>query len=497
MGNLWVMILWFFISIVAFHYFLIYFVGFSFLYELQWLVVRQVIPLLLYAMLIVLFLTVTYRMFNHVFRRLLQDGSFKFLVICMVVGLALRLLHIILVPTQPVSDFKFYDDAAINLLRFRVYGFEHTPTAVFPPGTSLFLAGIYTVFGYNIVYAKITQAILSVLSIALVHRIASTIFADAKVANLATLLLTFMPSHIAFTSVLASENFFTFLNMILLYCLVVPRYHTPFLHFLNGAASGVAALVRPTGLLLPFLPLMGIALRRELKYNRRRIFIYILTCMLGFFLVIGPWGLRNYLVFGHFALGSSSGGIDLWMGNNERATGRWIDMKPTIKSRFSDVVSRGDEFNRDKLYYGEAFKFILENPGMFARLALRKVVILFSGDTECIWWSITGENVITSKELIGKFESLLPLIAAVYDTYFYMILSLALLAVPYMVKRSLGRSWGEIVLLFYVSYFTLIHAVFISGQRFHFNIVPPLTILAAFTLKKALDRDSNNVCHLP
>ena len=41
--------------------------------------------------------------------------------------------------------------------------------------------------------------------------------------------------------------------------------------------------------------------------------------------VISPWTLRNYRVHGEWILISSNGGINFWIGNNEQATGEFIE----------------------------------------------------------------------------------------------------------------------------------------------------------------------------
>lgn len=485
--RIWILVLSLFILTLSLVYFLLYWFKFNFLYESSWLLVQKVLPPTLRVAAGVLVFNAAYLLYGPYLSRWFVDASSKWLKVTVVIAIGLRLLHIVLVPTQPVSDFQFYNDRAINVLTYGTYGFEYSPTATFPPGTALFFAVIYGISrSTNIFLPKVVQAILGALGIVMVYRITLICFDNIKVANIAAMLLAFMPSHIAFTSILASENIFTFTNLVFLWLLSLPSCSNR-AYFIIGVLIGLSALIRPVGLLMPVFPVLTLLVRKTKHHiNLKQLVQCTFICLLGFWLLLIPWGFRNYVHYGRFAVTSSSGGIDLWMGNNEQATGRWIDMSQLIHAGLNnEYTDRQDVFELDSLYAKQGLQFISKHPIQFLKLALRKIIILYSGDTEAIHWSMTGNGVIVQEKLRNDFHNLSELLVALFDGYFYIIVGLFLLGLPLIAKEVFsGAKPYAIVLLAYIAYFTLIHSIFISGQRFHFTIVPILIIFSAYTLAR-------------
>jgi 4-amino-4-deoxy-L-arabinose transferase-like glycosyltransferase len=466
---------------------LLFLLKFNVLSQVQWSFIKEVLPMILILVTSFFIIIVAYTLYKPYFNKLLSQGNL-WLMMIFLLGVVLRLAYIIAIPTQPVSDFDFYNTAAINLLKYGVYGTSIEPVATtFPPGTSLFLASIYFITGStNIIYPKLFQVFLGALDVVLVYFIARSVF-NESIAKISSLLFALLPSHIAFTSVLASENPFTTLNLIILYLILQPKFRSNNYHFLTvfiiGVSSGLSLLCRPVGILLPFFVIISLILKNFGEYhsNIKRASIIAVICLLGFTLIVMPWGLRNYEDFSHFSITSSSGGINFWMGNNEQATGKY--MFNELISKNVEDASGSNPFNEDQIFYKKGIDYVVSHPLQTFMISVKKIIILYSGDNEAIYWSMTGDGVINNPEVQNLILNLINLIVTIFDYYFYMILGLSLLSIPFLIKEIFNqKNFGITILLGYVICYTVIYSVNISGQRFHFNIIPILIILSGYTI---------------
>jgi hypothetical protein len=83
-------------------------------------------------------------------------------------------------------------------------------------------------------------------------------------------------------------------------------------------------------------------------------------------LVMLPWWIRNWLIFGVFMPLTSAGGASLWIGNNPDATGNWLPPPEHLRGLPEIVYS--------KRVSAIAVEWIKANPAAFVRLTLTKFV---------------------------------------------------------------------------------------------------------------------------
>ncbi len=164
---------------------------------------------------------------------------------------------------------------------------------------------------------------------------------------------------------------------------------------LAGVLLGLTALVRPN-ILLFVVPAAAWACwitRRARPSRRGRFGVAVLGLAAGAAIAIAPATVRNWVVARDFVLISANGGVNLWIGNNERANGRFVT--PPGLERFDDCF-RYPELVRNlevqsgrpmrysdvaRHYARLAIDYVKSHPGRALRLAGQKL-LLFWGPVE-------------------------------------------------------------------------------------------------------------------
>ncbi len=150
-----------------------------------------------------------------------------------------------------------------------------------------------------------------------------------------------------------------------------------------GVLIGLSALLSPA--ILPAVVLMisaeTISRPQCQRLTPRGLLILIITT----FLVISPWIVRNYRVFGHFLPLRSNFGLELWVGNNPAANGKTypIDrddpndpsnlMHPYTSKLQLDRLIQVGEFRYMQERFRLAREWILTHPWRFTALTLRRI----------------------------------------------------------------------------------------------------------------------------
>ncbi len=232
------------------------------------------------------------------------------------------------------------------------------------------------------------QAILGAVAVWLVGDTARRLFGDR--AALAAAVLLGLTGVVAFhQAAFLQAALDAFLAALALWLLVraigqAPRGR-PFLA--AGLALGVFALNRPNVLPWAFVVAALVAVARGLRGGARLSAAFLL----GTFLGVAPATIRNVAVAGEPVLVSSHGGLNLLIGNGPGADGtyRWLDgITPSIAGQAADARrlaerERGRALSSREVslhFAGRAWAWIAAEPASAARLFLRKLWYVFSGD---------------------------------------------------------------------------------------------------------------------
>jgi hypothetical protein len=383
----------------------------------------------------------------------------RHLYLLLLFGILVRVVFIAVHQRPLCSDEKEYDQLAHHIATTAAYTYESAPTAYRPVGYPAIIGLVYFVAGHNIIVVKILQAACDAsISIFLI-----LLLGDAPPRTRmfgAILWAVFLPA-IFYSSLLLSETVFTFGFVICIWLLARYDLTNRRTLILLGGVLGLLTLIKPTiivfGLILLFmLPQFNLRLKQ------------LLPTALTFILVLAPWFARNYFTFGEMAL-TSNGGINLMIGNSPTSTGAYkYDFDPML---FHD--SKG-EFDVDHKALRLAVNYSWSNPGATIINAGKKLGRLFESEGSLLVLTFHDDPANQSTHYLQKYASL-PVFWIVVTNFSYFFIALA--AIFGFLCAPRNKLWWSVLAAFFS--WIIVHAVFFGGGRFHFPLMPFLTVYAA------------------
>jgi hypothetical protein len=183
-----------------------------------------------------------------------------------------------------------------------------------------YLGAVFRLFGEHYAVARIGQAILGAVTCVIIYRLGLLMFSPA-VGILGGLLLAVYPPHIYLTGVFYVDCWLTFFCALAVYlaALTLEARGALWLALLCGVSLGLTTLTRAA--FLTCLPCVALAWIYGGRWGWKRDALACATMVLGCALVILPWTVRNYRVYGRPMLVSSGFYTMLWRGNNVLADG--------------------------------------------------------------------------------------------------------------------------------------------------------------------------------
>ena len=373
------------------------------------------------------------------------------------ISLLIRLLYVILMPTVVFGDATVYDSLAIGLIEGK--GYEGGVGSFIPPGHPLFLAAIYTLFGYNPQIACIFQAFISSLMCIVIYYIGKTVL-NKKIGVISALIAAFYPIFIMYSSFLMTETLFIFLLCLSIFYLLKVQEEPSVKNLLiTGLLLGLTTLTRNVIIgFMPFILIWMLLSSKEKKKNLMR-FMAIFVIMM---VVVSPWTIRNYNVHHEFVLVSSNSGVNLWAGNNPDATG-----KPYFDIPYVNIT---DHVERNKICSKKAFEFIRENPSNFLILGAKKFAYFWGFMLPFFTCYLYGFFIHPIPKWLFMVSA--PLTVLPYA----IVLPFAIFGIIFYQKWDKKAS----LLLLLIFYYVLLHSVVIASTRYHLPLVPFLIIFAAY-----------------
>jgi len=307
-----------------------------------------------------------------------KKGKILVWILLVVIFIA-NLLYSFVYKIEPAVDARAYDRIGWNFSQGIGY-VEDANNSLTPekdnavgrvgPGFEFFLAGTYKVFGHNTHAVWLIHALIRVLATLLVVFIVLGLFKNHEhretMALLSGLLFGLSPDLIVIQAMLLTETLGIFLIVLSIWLtLKVVERSSRWLILLTSLSFTLAIMTRPTTVFI-FLIVVGVLLYRRLWLQALLMFMFPV-------LIMAPWAIRNYRIYDHLVLTSSTGGYDLWVGNNKDAIGGF-DKTPEIKEARAELHI----IELDRLGFQKYFGFIAEHPFKFAELQFRKTTMYFS-----------------------------------------------------------------------------------------------------------------------
>ena len=147
---------------------------------------------------------------------------------------------------------------------------------------------------------------------------------------------------------------------------------------LFGALYGVGALANPT--MLAFLPFCGLWIWRQ-RYRRGLSSLGgIALSSVVFFLVLTPWVVRNYEVFGRFVFLRDDFGLQIRLGNGPSADGMLMAyLQPNLNRLELEKFQRMGELDYADSCKRLTFDWIRAHPARFAVISLKRFFYYWNG----------------------------------------------------------------------------------------------------------------------
>jgi 4-amino-4-deoxy-L-arabinose transferase-like glycosyltransferase len=346
-----------------------------------------------------------------------------------------------------------------------------------------FLAGIFEVFGENFLLVRLLQVLMGTMSVAVVY------WTGRK-------LLGHWPGLAAAAVIACYRGLYFFELQILKSTMVV-------LLSAVACALGVAAVDRPRswwrwaalgfnlGLLTllrgnfqPILPLMllwAFLIWREDGFRARVLRVGLVAVGIG--LAIAPVTVRNYLLSGEVILTTSQGGANFFIGNSERATGRYVTL-PFVRANpmweAKDFQAEAEKRAGRKLdpmqvssfWFGESFKWIQAHPQKAAALTLHKARLL-----------IHQYEIPDNHSLYLTRQTFVPVLYLPF-LGFGLLWGIAIVGMAWLVRRDRRALFPALFALLY----GLSIVPFFIVDRYRLALVPALALFAGLAGFLALEK---------
>ncbi len=393
-----------------------------------------------------------------------MERQYLYLCAIVVTSLFLRLAYVVVFEAEitPGDDPYYYVRTAESILDGEGYHVDNL-LAYQPPLYTYFMAGVFAVSGRSIDGVRIVQAFLGSI-VCLVLFFIGRMCASKRAGLIAAGLCAVYPALVHYSVQMWSEQFFTFLMMMAVLCLLVSekRSSIPW-RIVTGVIIGLAALTREVGGLVLFAFGFYFVLHyRGLLISLKKWWPIALFAII----TISPWTIRNYLVFDRVVPISTNGGINFYMGNNPEANGTYEWALPPGATWNEESPNGVYETQASTLGYQHGLQFITENPGQFMVLVGKRIMHMLQ----------PPYRVIDFEE--SKLETTVKLIWLIMHV---LLLIFAFVIGPVYLRRDSGMLWFWLVILFAL---LLPHLITYGATRYHIPMIPFMALITAIVLDK-------------
>jgi hypothetical protein len=263
------------------------------------------------------------------------------------------------------------------------YGGNTGPTAWEPPLYPYLMGGVFKLFGvYTYASAWVLlmfNSLFAALTCVPVYFIAQRTFGE-RVALWSAGTWALLPYVWYWSIHWLWDTTFTplILSLIFLVALEMEEWAGIRGWLVFGALWGVGALANPS--MLTFLPFCGLWIWRQRFKRGLPSLAGVAMSSVIFFLVLSPWIIRNYEVFGHFVFLRDDFGLQLRLGNWKDADGLLMAyLQPSQNKLEFEKFQRMGELSYSADCKRLAVEWIRQNPGRFVVISLKRFFYFWNG----------------------------------------------------------------------------------------------------------------------
>jgi tetratricopeptide (TPR) repeat protein len=308
-------------------------------------------------------------------------GRHKLPIIVFGTAFLVRFVYLVAYARSPffqvhIADALFHEEWAQRILDGDIFSLRMDGVLYKPPLYPYFVALTHLAFGAGNFPLALLQVVMTASSCLLLYLIGRRTFGPWAAFAGALIYCFYFPS-VYFATEMEIPALAVFLTLLSFYLLMLADKQL--LLVSSAAVFGFSLLTLPTNILLS--PLYALMLfRRQPTAGRgiRKIALFAAVTLA----TIIPCTVRNWIAGRHLTLISANGGINFYIGNNQKydettslQPGYAFEELYDEPRRIAGAQSFAD---RDQYWYGKAFAFIAAQPGSEIALLLKKLVLYFA-----------------------------------------------------------------------------------------------------------------------
>ncbi len=389
-------------------------------------------------------------------------------------GVALYLGDVVDAPSLLTDQLSYH---ALGERLIQGYGFSfsqnwypftpaNAPTAHWSFLYSLFVAGVYALFGVHPLAVRLVQAILGgILLPWLIYRLARRVVPfSSAIPLLAAAVAAFYAYYILYAATLMTETFYIVtlvwsleVGLRLGECLRLRQQIPRSLTLQLGVSLGLAALLRQA--VLPWVPIFWLWLLWQAARGQRfvagvKLLVAASLIILGCIL---PWTYRNYQVYDRFLLLNSNAGYAMYSAQHPIHGDTFHEFKAAPLP--AGWWGRPEpELDRALMRLG--LRFVADDPGRYARLTLSRLRAYFE------FWPTADTSLLHNLGRMGAFGLCLP----------FMLYGI------YIVIRQPQFANRFSLLLIFMVFYTALHVFTWAMVRYRLPVDAVLIVMAALAL---------------
>jgi 4-amino-4-deoxy-L-arabinose transferase-like glycosyltransferase len=305
-------------------------------------------------------------------------------------------------------------------------------------------------FSRDALFLRLLQVSFAGLSAYFFLRLAFILFGEWP-ALVAGMVFALYPPLILYSADLGTETpFLLLLTAALLVFYSASRNISVPRVFCLGVLAGLAALCRPSGLVL--VPSLALSIWIRTTDWKRTIRLAAVLGLAASMIVL-PWTYRNYRLFHKFVLISTNGGATLW-------AGAYLRLVPGATLAEVGYTQHGalpemSEIERERYYYRQAFEILDHSPRRFGKMFVLNFVAMYT--------LVPSETYHNAGDRLVYSISYIPLLVSGLGGFWL-----------------LRRRWRELSLLWtFIVANTAFYCLYLAAIRYRVPTIDPILMLGS------------------